>query len=211
MLKIRNETPADYERVEKLTRRAFYNLYIPGCSEHYLVRLLREHPDFIPELDLVAELDGETIGSIMYTRATLTDEAGAVKTILTFGPVCVAPEHQRRGYGKALIERSFEGAAGLGYDAVVIFGNPGNYVSRGFQSCKKHNVCLENGKYPAAMLVKELIPGALGGKRWIYRESPAMEFSEEKAREYDDTLEKMERKVLPSQEEFYIMSHSFVE
>ena len=211
MLNIRNETPEDYQAVESMTRRAFYNLYIPGCVEHYLVHIMRGHEDFIPELDLVLESDGQIIGNIMYTKARLTDEAGTEKAILTFGPVCVMPEHQRRGYGKKLMDASFEKAAAMGYDVIVIFGSPANYVSRGFRSCKKHNVCAEGGKYPAAMLVKELKPGALDGRKWFYRDSPVMSISETAAREYDDSLEPLEKKQLPSQEEFYIMSHSFVE
>lgn len=208
MLEIRNETVADRQAVEELTRRAFYNIYAPGCTEHYLVRIMREHGDFIPQLDLVALLDGEIVGNIMYTRARLVDEQGQEKPILTFGPISVAPEHQRRGYGKALIEESFRRAAELGYDVVVIFGSPANYVARGFQSCKRHNICLEGGRFPAAMLVKELVPGVLDGRRWFYYDSPVMAVDESAARQYDDTLPPMERKWLPSQEEFYIMSHS---
>ena len=211
MLTIRREAPGDYEAVEKLTRRAFYNLYVPGCAEHYLVHIMRGHEDFIPELALVAELDGEIIGNIMYTKARLTDETGGEKEILTFGPVCIAPERQRRGYGKALMEESFRRASELGYDAVVIFGSPVNYVSRGFQSCKKNRICVEGGKYPAAMMVKELLPGALGGRAWVYRDSPIMALDEEAARRYDDSLEPMEKKWLPSQEEFAILSNAFLE
>ena len=74
MLTIRNEEPRDYEIVERMTRNSFYNLYIPGCMEHYLVHIMREHKDFIPELDFVLELDNKVVGYIMYTRATLTDE-----------------------------------------------------------------------------------------------------------------------------------------
>ena len=111
---IRNEERADYEKVERLTRQAFYNQYVPGCTEHYLVRLMREHQDFIPELDYVLELDGEIVGNIMYTKSRLTDEAGNEKEILTFGPVSVAPACQRKGYGKMLMERSFQRAAELG-------------------------------------------------------------------------------------------------
>ena len=210
MLTIRNETQADRQIVEDITRRAFYNLYVPSCGEHYLVHIMRDHPDFIPELDFVAELDGQVIGNVMYTRATLTDEAGAVKDILTFGPVSIAPEHQRKGYGKQLLEHSFRRAAELGWDAIVIFGSPANYVGRGFKSCKKFNVCLEGGRFPSSMMVKELREGALDGRRWIYRDSPVMAIDEAEARRYDDTLEPMERKHLPSQEEFYIMSHSSV-
>lgn len=175
------------------------------------MHIMRDHEDFIPELDLVLELDGEIIGNIMYTKAKLTDEAGRVKEILTFGPVSVLPAYQRRGYGKQLMEHSFQKALELGYDTIVIFGSPANYVSRGFQSCRKHNVCLAGGKYPAAMMVKELRPGVLCGHTWTYQDSPVMAVSEAEALAYDDTLEKKERKWKPSQEEFYIMSHSFVE
>ena len=208
---IRNEKKADYEVVEKITREAFYNLYVPECVEHYLVHIMREHEDFLPELDFVLELNGEVIGNVMYTKARLLDEDGNKKEILTFGPLCIKPEYQRQGYGKKLIEYSFERAAELGYDVVVIFGSPANYVGRGFKSCKKYDVCIEGGKYPSAMMIKELLPDTLKGHKWCYYDSPVMMISEEEALKYDDTLEKMEKEYRPSQDEFYIMSHSFVE
>ena len=211
MVIIRNEKESDYSIVEEITRKAFYNLYIPGCIEHYLVHIMRNHEDFIPELDFIAELDGQVIGNIMYTKAKLVDESGFEKEILTFGPISVLPEYQRKGYGKLLMEHSFQEAARLGYDVIVIFGSPANYVGRGFQSCKKYNICLENHKYPAAMMVKELKEHVLDGRKWFYYDSPVMNIDEEEARRYDDSLEKMEKKHLPSQEEFYIISHSFVE
>ena len=211
MIRIRNEEAKDHSAVEKLTRKAFYNIYIPGCVEHYLVHIMRGHADFIPELDFVAQLDDEIIGSIMYTKARLTDESGNNKPILTFGPLCIAPEHQRKGYGKMLMRHSFEKAVSMGYDTIVIFGAPANYVGSGFKSCKKLNICLEGGKYPSAMLVKELVPGALDGRKWFYHDSPVMAVSPEQAKAYDNSLEPMEKKFLPAQEEFYIMSHSYVE
>ena len=136
MLHIRNETQADRQTVEDITRRAFYNIYAPGCTEHYLVRVMRDHRDFIPELDFVAELDGQIIGSVMYTKATLTGEDGAVKDILTFGPVSIEPGRQRKGYGGQLLSHSFRRAAELGWDVIVIFGSPVNYVGLGFKSCQ---------------------------------------------------------------------------
>ncbi len=211
MLNIRNEKESDYKIVEEITRKAFYNMYVPGCYEHYLVHIMRGHEDFIPELDLVIELDGRVIGNIMYTKAKLTDENGIEKEILTFGPVSILPEYQRNGYGKMLIEHSLKRAAELGYDVVVIFGSPANYVSCGFQCCKKYNVCVEKDRYPAAMLVKELKPGALDGRVWYYSDSPVMNIDEQEAQAFDDGLENMEKKWMPSQDAFYIMSHSFVE
>ena len=128
---IRNEAPKDYEEVEALTRKAFYNIYIPGCVEHYLVHTMRGHADFIPELDFVMESGGRIIGNIMYTKARLADEAGGEKEILTFGPLSILPGYQRQGYGKKLMEHSFRKALELGFDVVVIFGSPSNYVGAG--------------------------------------------------------------------------------
>ena len=93
----------------------------------------------------------------------------------------------------------------------MIFGDPANYVGRGFKSCRRFNVCLEGDVFPSAMLVKELVPGVLEGRDWTYRDSPVMAVSEEDALAYDSTLPPMEKHWQPSQEEFYIMSHSFVD
>lgn len=142
MINIRNEEEKDFQEVEAITRKAFYNLYIPGAIEHYLVHVMRDHEDFIKELDL---------------------------------------------------EHSFKKAIELGFDTIVIFGSPSNYVSRGFKSCKKYNICLENGIFPSAMMVKELKEGALDGRKWFYYDSPVMNIDEKLAEEYDNTLEKMEK------------------
>lgn len=211
MIKIRNEEETDYERVEEITRKSFWNLYIPGCNEHYLVHVMRSHKDFLPELDLVIEVDNQIIGNIMHTRAKLIDESGEEKDILTFGPVCILPEYQRKGYGKTLLEYSFEHAVALGYDVIVIFGNPNNYVSRGFKSCKKYNICLENGTYPSAMMVKELKLDVLDGRKWVYHQSPVFEIDEQEAEHFDEGLESLEKKYQPSQEEFFIHSHSIIQ
>ena len=207
---IRNETEADYKIVEKITRDAFWDVNFLGCNEHYLAHILRDHKDFISELDFVVELDGQVIGNIMYTKSALVDENGAEKEILTFGPVSIAPEFQRMGYGKRLIEYSLKKAAEMGHEAVVIFGSPANYIPCGFKSCKKYNVSLADGTYPCAMLVKELKQDALSGKKWIYRESTAYNFDEKDAEEFDKQFEKREKRYRRSQEEFYIYSHSVI-
>ncbi|MBR3505026.1 MAG: N-acetyltransferase [Clostridia bacterium] len=212
-LTIRLETEKDYRAVEELTRDAFWNVYKPGADEHYYVHQMRNHPDFIPELAFVLELDGKIVGNIMYTKAWLEDERGMRKEILSFGPLCVAPQHQRRKFGKILIERSFEAARGMGYDVNINFGNPGNYVSRGFVSCKKKNVCFAvEGNFPTALLVCELVPNALDGRRWMYIPSAAADCCEDRAavEAFDATFPPREKAWRPSQEEFYIYSHSSV-
>lgn len=185
-------------------------MYVPGCMEHYLVHIMRGHEDFIPELDFVLELDGKVIGNIMYTKAKLTDENGEEKEIITFGPVCILPKYQRIGYGKLLMEHSFKRAVELGYDTIVIFGSPANYVSRGFKSCKKYNLCVEGGGYPAGMLAKELKEGAFDGRKWTYSGSPVMDVDGQEAARFDDALPPMEKEYRPSQDEFYIISQAFL-
>ena len=212
-IQIRLETERDHRAVEELTREAFWNVYVPGASEHYFVHRMRSHPDFIPELALVLEHEGEIIGNIMYTRAWLEDEGGERREILSFGPLCIAPRYQRQRLGKLLIEHSFTKARQMGYTVNINFGNPGNYVSRGFVSCKKKNVCFAvDGNFPTALLVCELVPGALDGRRWMYIPSTAADCCDDAAavEAFDATFPKKEKKWMPSQEEFYIYSHSSV-
>jgi putative acetyltransferase len=207
---IRLEAPEDYRAVEEITRQAFWNVHAPGCNEHYLIHCMRSHPDFIRALDYVLELDGRIIGNIMYTRSWLIDEAGQVLEILTFGPVSIAPAHQRKGYGSLLIEHSLGKAVEMGGKAVVIYGNPGNYVKFGFKSCRKYQVTNEQHEYPTAMLVKELQDGVLGGRQWVYKESAAYAVDDAAAEEFDLQFEKLEKRVTASQEEFYILANSRV-
>ena len=210
---IRLEEEKDYREVENLNREAFWNVYNPGAAEHYFVHMMRSHPDFLPELAFVLEKDGKIVGNIMYTKAWLEDETGFRKEILSFGPLCVSPEYQRQKLGKLLIEHSFEKARAMGYDVNINLGNPGNYVGRGFVSCKKKNVSfIEFGNFPTALLVAELGPGALDGRPWLYSPSTAADCceDEEAVAAFDATFPPKEKKWMPSQEEFYIYSHSAV-
>lgn len=209
---IRPETPADYRTVENINREVFWNLSVPGANEHYFAHVMRNHADFVPELDFVIEIDGKVIASIMYTKSKLINESGMQKDILSFGSICVLPEYQRMGYGKVLIEHFFAKAIELGYDTIVIFGNPDNYVSRGFKSCIRYNVCLECDIFPAALLVKEFREGVLDGQKWYYHESPVSELlnDEEKIKLFDSEFPYKIKAWQPSQEEFYIHSYSFL-
>ena len=211
-LTIRLETEKDYRTVENLTREAFWNVYVPGASEHYFVHMMRSHPDFIPELAFVLEKDGEIVGNIMYTKSMLVDEAGNRKQVVSVGPICVAPEYKRQGFSRILIGHSFEKAREMGFDTVVNFGNPANYVGRGFVSFRKKNVCLGKGSYPTALLVCELVPNALEGKCWQFVPSDADACCENVAavEAFDATFPHKQKAWQPSQQEFYIYSHSSV-
>ena len=209
---IRRETEKDYREVENIAREAFWNLNKPGCYEHYFIHFMRQHEDFIPELDYVIEVGRKVIGCVMYCKARLRDENGNEKQIVTMGPLCVLPEYQRKGYGKALLEHTFGIAADMGYDTVINFGNPDNYVARGYKSCRKYNVCFEGDFFPAALLVKVLKDGALDGRKWFYYPSDVDHpcDDEEAVEKFDALFPPKVKGWQPSQEEFYIHSHSVI-
>ena len=210
-LELRTERPDDYREVEDLTREAFWDVHVPGCVEHYLAHVMRSHADFVPELDYVA-LDGDRIvGSIMYAKAWLDSEGGESLPILTFGPLSVLPAYQRRGVGSRLVESTVRIAREAGWPAIVILGNPGNYVKHGFKNCKKYWIAMAPGRYPTCLLALELRPGALGAKDYLYRGSPVYEVGEAEARAFDAGFPPKQRGFRPSQEEFDMFCRSFVE
>lgn len=127
-----------------MIRDAFRNLYVPGASEHLPAHRMRSHPDFVPEPDCIAEIGRRIIGSILYTKVKPIAEDGSECDCLSFSPIAVHPDFQRRGIGRALIETTFEKARKMGHQRIVIFGHPSNDVGREFVSCKKMNACPAN-------------------------------------------------------------------
>jgi putative acetyltransferase len=95
---IRKEREEDYRNVEQLVREAFWNLYVPGCDEHFILHNLRRSQDFIPELDFIAEKEGQIVGQIAYSRSTIKGEHNEEKEVITFGPVSA---YYRRSRGRA--------------------------------------------------------------------------------------------------------------
>lgn len=207
---IRNEAESDYRIVEEITREAFWNLYFPGCYEHYLVHIMRNHADFLTELDYVAEKEGKIIGNIMYTKAWLMDELGKEMDIVSFGPICVLPEFQRKGIGTALINHTKNIVIKKGVKAIVILGDPHNYCKHGFKSSKDLNISDINGNFPHGMLALELEAGALAGHKWKYRYSDVYEINENAVEEFDKSFAKKEKGYRYTQEIFSINFRSYV-
>jgi putative acetyltransferase len=203
-ISIRNEAENDYRKVEEITREAFWNLYVPGCNEHYLVHVLRDHPDFIGYLDLVAEYEGRLIGNIMFTKSYVVNEVGQRMDTLTFGPVSVLPIHQRKGVGSALIKNSIEKAIDSGYKAVIIYGDPQNYCKHGFKNGKDFGVSAQDGSYPYGLLVLELEKGVFDGHSWKFHTSEAYEFDNNAAEEFDDQFKPKAKEHKHTQDVFSI-------
>lgn len=185
---IRLETKKDYRETENLTREAFWNVYRPGCLEHYVLHLFRDRPDFVPELDFVMEQDGKLIGHIMYARAEIHADDGRTIPIMTFGPISIAPEYKRRGYGTKLLRYSMREAKKLGAGALAITGNLDFYGKSGFVTASSRGIHYFAEPRDAVVpyfLICELMPGFLQGVCGIYKD-PAGYFVDEKQAEIFD-------------------------
>ncbi|MBK9577983.1 MAG: N-acetyltransferase [Fibrobacterota bacterium] len=202
---------ADFPQVEWLTREAFWNLYRPGCDEHYLVHLLRGHEDFLPELSFVAEFDGKMIGAILYTRSAVVGEDGSRQETATFGPIAVLPPFQRMGVGGALIQHTKQLAAGMGIGAIVTYGDPHNYCKYGFKNGKDFGIRSKDGDHPLGLLALELGEEVFAGRSWKFLESSVFELDQDAAEAYDLTLEAKEKKWQYSQELFSILIRAKIE
>lgn len=202
-LKFRLEQPKDYRAVENLTREAFWNNFVPGCDEHYLVHILRDADCFIKELDIVGSLDGEIAAHIMYSKAKIVAEDKSEYPVLTFGPVSVLPKYQRQGIGKAIIEYSKNIAKELGYNAIIIYGDPRVYSTAGFCAAEKYNIYTPDKTYMDALQACELTQGYLKDKNGSFVEDGVFHIDEKLAEEFDKGFEPKEKiKDLPSQKRF---------
>lgn len=199
---IRSERKEDYRAVEELVRESFWNVYRPGCLEHYVIHVLRDDPAFVKELDFVMEKDGRIIGQNMFMKTVINGDGGGDVEVLTMGPICIAPELKRQGYGKALLDYSLEKAAGLGFGAVLFEGNIAFYGKSGFDYASKFGIRyhdLPEGADASFFLCRELIPGYLGGVSGVYKTPKGYYVDEAKAEEFDKAFPPKEKLRLPGQ------------
>ena len=197
---LRPETPADYRAEEALTREAFWNVYRPGCREHYLVHRYRGRKGFVPELDLVLEMGGQLVGHIMYVHAAIHSDSGPLLPVMTFGPISILPEYQRRGLGKALLEDSLARAAALGAKAICIEGNLAFYGKSGFVPAAGTDIRYNDEPVtPPYFLLKELAPGYLHGLSGAYRTPEGYLVDEAEALRFDASFPPKQRLKLPGQ------------
>ncbi|MBQ9534872.1 MAG: N-acetyltransferase [Clostridia bacterium] len=199
---IRLEKEKDRRAVESLVREAFWNVYRPGCSEHYVLHVLRSDPAFVRELDFVMEQDGRIIGQNMFMRTVINADDGRDIPVLTMGPICITPELKRRGYGKRLLDYSLEKAAGLGYGAVLFEGNIGFYGKSGFDYAEGFGIRyhdLPEDADASFFLCKELVSGYLGGVTGVYQTPQGYYVSDADVEEFDKSFPPKEKLRLPGQ------------
>ena len=199
---IRLETESDFHAVEELTREAFWNIYRPGCLEHYVLNQLRNDEAFVPELNFVMEKDGRLIGQNMFMRAVIKADDGSDLPIMTMGPICITPELQSKGYGKILLDYSLEKAAELGCGALCFEGNINFYGKSGFTFASEFGIRyhdLPEGADASFFLCKELKKGYLDGISGEYTPPKGYFVDEAQAEEFDKQFSPKEKLKLPTQ------------
>lgn len=199
---IRFERKEEYREVENLVRESFWNVYRPGCLEHYVLHQLRNDPAFVPELDFVLEKDGKIIGQNMFMHAVLNADDGRQIPIMAMGPIGIAPEWKRQGYGKILLDYSLEKAAALGCGAVCFEGNIDFYGKSGFVPASEFGLRyhgVPEGEDASFFLCKELKLGYLNGITGEYTPPAGYFVDEQEAEDFDRQFLPKEKKKLPGQ------------
>ena len=199
---IRLEKIEEHREVENMVRESFWNVYRPGCLEHYVLHCLRNDPDFVPELDFVMEKDGRLIGQNIFMHAVIKADDGREIPIMTMGPICIRQELKRQGYGKILLDFSLQKATELGCGALCFEGNIGFYGKSGFDYASKLGIRyhgLPAGADASFFLCRELVPGYLDGITGEYTTPQGYFVDEAKAEDFDKNFPFKDKLVLPGQ------------
>lgn len=199
---IRLERKDEYREVENLVREAFWNVYRPGCFEHFVLNQLRDDAAFVRELDFVMEKDGELIGQNMFMRAVIKADDGRDIPIFTMGPICITPQLKRKGYGKKLLDYSLEKAAEMGAGAVCFEGNIDFYGKSGFTTASTFGIRyhgVPEGEDASFFLCKELKAGYLDGITGVYTPPQGYFVDEAAVEEFDKNFPPKEKLKLPGQ------------
>ncbi len=199
---IRLEKKEEYREVENLIRESFWNVYRPGCSEHYVIHVLRDDPAFVKELDFVMEQNGRLIGQNMFMRTVIRSDNGGDIDVLTMGPICISPDLKRRGYGKQLLDYSLEKAKEMGFGAVLFEGNIGFYGKSGFDYARSFGIRyhdLPEDADDSFFLCKELIPGYLDEITGVYQTPAGYYVNDTDVDSFDRSFPHKEKMRLPGQ------------
>lgn len=199
---IRLEHEHEQHAVENLVREAFWNVYRPGCLEHYVMHCLRKDKNFIPELNFVMTVGAELIGQAMCMKAIINKDDGTELPIMTLGPIGILPEFKRQGYGKALLDYTLQKATEMGFGAICFEGNIDFYGKSGFRFASHYGIRyhgLPEGEDASFFLCKELIPGFLDNVTGEYSTPQGYFVDEVKAEEFDKQFPEKEKLVLPGQ------------
>jgi len=195
---LRPEEEKDYNSVENVTREAFWNVYKPGCDEHLLIHNMRKTKEFIKDLDYVAVFNDEIIGNIVYAQTKIIG-INTEYDVITFGPVSVLPMYQKKGIGKKLIEHTITKSGEMGFNAVIIYGNPEYYKKFGFINSGEYTITDREGNYVDALMALELYPGSLENINGKFSEGEAYKIDKHELEIFDKNFPYKEKRVLDTQ------------
>ncbi|MDR7870791.1 MAG: N-acetyltransferase [Tissierellaceae bacterium] len=159
-IKIRQEIEKDYKLSEIVVEKSFKNAKHTDHTEHFLVAKLRKSDAFIPELSLVAEIDGQIVGHIMLTKLNIENEENNYES-LGLAPVSVLPEYQNKGIGSKLIRDSLKIAKEKGFKSVIVLGHDKYYPRFGFRPASKWDIKAPFDVPDEAFMALELEIGSL--------------------------------------------------
>ena len=199
---IRLEREEDYRENENLIREAFWNVYCPGCKEHYLMHVLRNDDSCVNELNFVMEKSGKIIGQNVFAKTVIEADDGRVIDVLTMGPICITPELKRQGYGKMLLDYTVEKAKEMGFGAVLFEGNIDFYGKSGFDYSSKFGIRyhdLPEDADSSFFLCKELKPGYLDDVTGVYQTPEVYYVKDDEVEEFDKTFPPKQKLKLPGQ------------
>lgn len=204
-MEVRPVTPAEFRATEELTREAFWNHFQPGADEHFIAHSLRKSQDYVPELDLVASIDGQLVGSIVYSKAKIVTNDGRTLDVLTFGPLGVLPAFRRQGLAAELVKQSLRRAQEMGCRAVVIQGDPRFYGRLGFRCGERYDLMTRERQWSVGLMAYPLYEGALDGCGGVFEESEAFAVSPEELEEFDKSFPTKEKGESEFQKEFQVL------
>jgi predicted N-acetyltransferase YhbS len=198
-ISIRLEEENDFKSVEYMTREAFWDLYKPGCDEHPVVHKIRKVPAFVKELDFVACDKDTIVGNIIYSKVKVLNEENKEFEVLCMGSFAVLPPYQNHGIGSLLMNHSIEKARQLGYNGIIIFGNPDYYHRFGFVSAKEYNIQTSWGDVLDAFMALEFYDGSLGGISGKFNEDKVFKIENEELEDFEKQFPYKEKHVTDTQ------------
>jgi predicted N-acetyltransferase YhbS len=154
---IRPEEKKDYEEIKKLNDLAFGQ-----SNEGKMIEHLRDNSKYIPELSLVATIDDDIVGHILFFPVEIKHDS-EIHTVLSLAPMAVHPDFQKKGIGSKLVIVGLKKAEESGYTSVIVVGHPSYYPRFGFQPASNWNIRLPMDVPDEVFMALELKQDGLKG------------------------------------------------
>ena len=198
-LNIRTTPKNEFRQTENLTQEAFWNIYKPGCDEHFVLNQLRKSKSYVRGLDLLAMTDNQMVGHIISTKAKVIDSQNTTHTVLCIGPLSVSPEFQKKGIGSKLMEASVKKAKESGFAGMILFGNPDYYHRFGFKNAAIYRITTKEDQNFEAFMALETEENSLSGVSGRFYEDEAFSVDPAELAEFEKQFPFREKRITETQ------------